>query len=57
MFRARGLGIGEEHRDKGVNVALGPMMNLLRTPLAGRNWEGFGADPYLAGTPYTWCYA
>ena len=56
MFRARGLGIGEEHRDKGVNVALGPMMNLLRTPLAGRNWEGFGADPYLAGTPYGWCY-
>ncbi|VDB94647.1 unnamed protein product [Peniophora sp. CBMAI 1063] len=49
LFRARGFGIGEEHRNKGVNVALGPMMNLLRTPLAGRNWEGFGADPYLAG--------
>ncbi|KZV64671.1 glycoside hydrolase family 3 protein [Peniophora sp. CONT] len=49
LMRARGLGIGEEHRNKGVNIALGPMMNLLRAPLAGRNWEGFGADPYLTG--------
>ncbi|KAJ7163520.1 glycoside hydrolase family 3 protein [Mycena crocata] len=33
----------------GVNVALGPMMNLMRAPAAGRNWEGFGADAYLSG--------
>lgn len=24
-----------------VHVALGPMMNLMRVPAAGRNWEGF----------------
>lgn len=24
-------------------------MNLGRVPAAGRNWEGFGADPFLAG--------
>jgi beta-glucosidase len=25
------------------------MMNMARNALHGRNWEGFGADPYLAG--------
>jgi len=41
--------MGIEHKLKGVNVALGPMMNLGRVAEGGRNWEGFGADPYLAG--------
>ncbi|OBZ78665.1 putative beta-glucosidase L [Grifola frondosa] len=40
---------GAEFRGKGVNVALGPMMNLMRAPAAGRNWEGGGGDPYLSG--------
>ncbi|ORY38568.1 hypothetical protein BCR33DRAFT_758763 [Rhizoclosmatium globosum] len=40
--------IGAEFRSLGVNVALGPMMNLIRAPAAGRNWEGPGGDPYLA---------
>jgi len=40
--------MGREHVGKGVNVALGPMMNLGRVAEGGRNWEGFGADPYLA---------
>ena len=25
------------------------MMNMGRVPQGGRNWEGFGADPYLSG--------
>ena len=49
LIRLRGVSIGREHAGKGVNVALGPMMNMMRLPQAGRNWEGFGADPFLAG--------
>jgi len=48
LIRRRGLFMGREHVGKGVNIALGPMMNLGRVPEGGRNWEGFGADPYLA---------
>ena len=47
---ARGYALGQEFRGKGVNVALAPVANPLgRAPAAGRNWEGFGADPFLAG--------
>lgn len=49
LMYQRGVAIGSEHRGKGVTVALGPMMNIMRAPAAGRNWEGFGGDPYLSG--------
>ncbi|CAL1705089.1 unnamed protein product [Somion occarium] len=49
LFRIRGEFMGAEHKGKGVHIALGPMMNLGRIAQGGRNWEGFGADPYLAG--------
>lgn len=49
LIRLRGLFMGQEHVGKGVNVALGPMMNMGRVANGGRNWEGFGADPFLAG--------
>ncbi|KAF7364847.1 Glycoside hydrolase family 3 protein [Mycena venus] len=49
LMRQRGEAMGAEFRGKGVNVALGPMMNTMRAPAAGRNWEGFGADPFLSG--------
>ncbi|KAJ3559673.1 hypothetical protein NM688_g207 [Phlebia brevispora] len=49
LLRMRGIGMGKEHVGKGVNVALGPMMNLGRIAQGGRNWEGFGGDPFLAG--------
>ncbi|KAG7099438.1 hypothetical protein E1B28_001289 [Marasmius oreades] len=49
LIRQRGAALGEEFKGKGVNVALGPAMNIARAPAAGRNWEGFGGDPYLAG--------
>jgi beta-glucosidase-like glycosyl hydrolase len=48
-WRARGQALGSEFRAKGAHVALGPMANLGRVAEGGRNWEGFGADPWLAG--------
>ncbi|TGO53794.1 hypothetical protein BOTNAR_0286g00100 [Botryotinia narcissicola] len=42
--------LGEEFREKGTHVALGPVAGPLgRHPLGGRNWEGFSLDPYLTG--------
>ncbi|CAA7266631.1 unnamed protein product [Cyclocybe aegerita] len=49
LMRQRGEAMGDEFRGKGIHVALGPMMNLARVPAGGRNWEGFGSDPYLSG--------
>jgi len=47
---ARGVAMGSEHRDKGVDVQLGPVCGPLgRAPEGGRNWEGFAPDPYLTG--------
>ena len=44
-----GAAIGEEARDQGVGLVLGPGANLKRDPLCGRNFEYFSEDPYLAG--------
>ena len=44
-----GATIGAEFAGKGVNVALGPTVNIVRDPRWGRAYETFGEDPYLAG--------
>jgi beta-glucosidase len=50
LMYQRGRAHGLEARLKGVNVLLGPCVGPLgRMPAGGRNWEGFGADPYLQG--------
>lgn len=50
LMHAYGLALGNEYREKGVNVALGPVCGPLgRVARGGRNWEGGSADPYLAG--------
>jgi beta-glucosidase len=45
---AYGRVIGREGRALGQDVLLSPMVNLVRVPYAGRNFETMGEDPYLA---------
>ncbi|ORY12520.1 beta-glucosidase [Clohesyomyces aquaticus] len=50
LFYERGYQMGLEHRGKGVDVQLGPVVGPLgRSPNGGRNWEGFSPDPVLSG--------
>jgi beta-glucosidase len=44
-----GAVIGQEARQRGKNIMLGPSLNIQRTPLCGRNFEYLGEDPFLSG--------
>lgn len=39
--------LGSEARGRGKDVILGPGINIIRTPLNGRNFEYMSEDPYL----------
>src|SRR6266700_1993799 len=49
LARRVGEALGRECRAEGVDVLLGPGINLKRSPLGGRNFEYFSEDPLLAG--------
>jgi beta-glucosidase len=49
LIRELGQALAEESIALGVDVLLGPGVNMKRTPLCGRNFEYFSEDPYLAG--------
>jgi beta-glucosidase len=41
--------IASEARRKGVGVALGPTVNIQRSPRGGRHFEAYSEDPWLSG--------
>jgi beta-glucosidase len=49
LVQREGQAIAEEVKALGRDMILGPTVNINRVPLWGRNFEGYGEDPYLAG--------
>ena len=41
--------IGKEAKARGYGVIYAPMVNIVRTPLGGRDFETLGEDPFLTG--------
>ncbi|KXT79030.1 glycoside hydrolase family 3 C-terminal domain-containing protein [Streptococcus sp. DD13] len=44
-----GSALGAEARSLGVQMVLGPGLNIKRSPLCGRNFEYYSEDPYQSG--------
>ena len=49
LVRREGVAIAQETKALGRDMILGPTVNINRVPLWGRNFEGYGEDPYLSG--------
>ncbi|MBO7119972.1 MAG: glycoside hydrolase family 3 C-terminal domain-containing protein [Bacteroidaceae bacterium] len=49
MAQRYGRSIARDCKARGINIILGPGVNIYRSPLCGRNFEYMGEDPYLAG--------
>ncbi|HYK32747.1 MAG TPA: glycoside hydrolase family 3 C-terminal domain-containing protein [Streptosporangiaceae bacterium] len=47
LVRELAAALGAEARSKGIDVLLGPTINLMRTPAGGRGFECFAEDPVL----------
>src|ERR1017187_7403011 len=47
LATAYGAEIGQEAKQRGKHIMLGPSLNIQRTPLCGRNFEYLGEDPFL----------
>src|SRR5882757_6058582 len=49
LAHSYGKVIGSEDKAKGVDVDLGPTVNIVRDPRWGRAFESYSEDPYLTG--------
>ncbi len=49
LVESVGNAIGKEAARHGVSALLGPGLNIVRDPLAGRAFEYFSEDPYITG--------
>jgi beta-glucosidase len=49
-----GASVANDARARGVNIMLGPAVNITRVPRNGRNFEYLAEDPYLAGAMARW---
>lgn len=49
LIREAGEVLGRECRAMGIGILLGPMVNLQRLPVGGRNFEAYSEDTYLTG--------
>lgn len=49
LIREVAIALAEETRANQCDVLLGPMVNIMRVPVAGRNFETYAEDPYLTG--------
>jgi beta-glucosidase len=49
LANSYGSVIGAEDKTKGVDVDLGPTVNIVRDPRWGRAFESYSEDPYLTG--------